>query len=133
VLHIRARPNDLKAELPSGELWVDSEEGSVLMIQLDPHAVTGFLNRSNLIKKNRRTAAITDTHHYFKLFKDIRFPTSTLIQEKQTHNEKIPFTPMLKHYAVYRQPTVYSVEFQYQKYQFFDVQSDERITGWVED
>ena len=128
--HILASPKYSKAGLPGGELWVDEEDGSVLQIRLDPETVSGFRERFELAKKRRKTAAITDTHQYFKLFKAMRFPTSTFILEQQSYNN-VP-TAVYGAIAAYFDPIVYTVHYQYDDYRFFDVQADEQVTGWLE-
>lgn len=136
ALHITAMPKNPALGLPGGELWIDEEDGSVLQIKLDPTTLIGFKNRYKLAEQKDKLLTITDTHQYFTRFNGMRFPTSTFISEQQALKflpGNIRLTSQYHHIAERFEPTLYSVHFEYTDFRFFDINTDERITGWVEE
>jgi hypothetical protein len=133
---ISAMPRNLKSGLPGGEIWIDNTDGSVLQIKLDPTTVPGFQSRFNIAAQKEKTITITDTHQYFLRFKGMQFPTSTFITETQAYM-KLPATIYgYSHkigYLKQFEPTHYSVHYEYEDYRFFDIDTNEKITGWVEE
>jgi len=136
TFHITAVPKNPASGLPGGELWIDEEDGSVLQIKLDPTTLSGFKNRYRLAEQREKVLTITDTHQYFTRFNGMRFPTSTFISEQQTL-KNLPGNyrvPTKYHHLLERfEPTVYTVYFEYTDFRFFDINTDEKITGWVEE
>lgn len=136
TIRISAKPKLARSGLPGGEIWIDEADGSVLQIKLDPTTVPGFRNRYEMAAQKQKAMVITDTHQYFLRFKDMRFPTSTFITETQSFL-KIPaniygYSSNIGYLKKF-EPTHYSVHYQYEDYRFFDIDTNEKITGWVEE
>ncbi len=132
---ISALPRKSGIGLPAGQLWIDESDGSVLQIRLDPKTIVGFQHRYKLAEQNRKTIDITDTHQYYKRFNGMQFPSSTLITEQQVYKD-LPSggAYTTNQYLAHRfESALYSVHYVYENFRFFDVQTNERITGWVED
>lgn len=136
LVHISAVPILAGSNLPAGQLWIDEQDGSVLQITLDPKTLTGFKDRYLLAERNRKLITITDTHQYHQRYRDMQFPTSTYITEKQELKDlPASLSGMTRHahLAHILEPTVYSVHYQYEDFRFFDIDTSEQITGWVEE
>jgi len=134
--HLLAVPKNKDVGLPAGELWIDETDGSVLQIKLDPTSLTGFKSRYKLAKEAKKSVTISDTHQYFTRFKSLQFPTSTFITEHQSVDDFPNMVSLPSQFAGYAsrfEPTFYSVLFQYDEFRFFDVNTNEQITGWVEE
>lgn len=128
---IVAQPLKPQSGLPGGELWIDEQDGSVMAIKLDPYTVAGFLDRLDKENTKEKSATITDFHSYKKRYNGLRFPNRTLIMEHRKYKNDT-----IAPHGIYAQmfgPALYWVEFEYEKYRFFDVQADEHVTGWLED
>lgn len=135
LVRISARPKDANSPLPAGELWIDESDGSVLQIVLDPKTLTGFQERYRLAEQKRMIITITDTHRYDRTFNGMRFPTSTFISEHRVSQDASNNgrTTTNLYTAHVNEPVLYTVHFQYEDFRFFDIASDEKITGWIEE
>ncbi len=99
-----------------GIVWVDARDGSIVKIELHPHAVRGIKNLQKRARRKGTRLMVTDVHWYETKRKGIRFPTRTEISgiylalaRQEGVNET--FTP------VEQIKTVFS----YKKYLFFNV------------
>jgi len=136
TLHIAAIPQNPQSGLPEGELWIDEDDGSVWQIKLNPASVKGFQNRYQTAEDNQRRITIVDIHEYFVRFNGLHFPSSTFISEYQELKENAKLPPksfVSTDFTDRTSSTFYSVHYQYNTYRFFDIETNEKITGWVEE
>ena len=126
-LRIVAQPIKPQTGLPGGELWIDEQDGSVILIKLDPYTVNDFLDRLDPENKKEKCATITDYHSYKKRYNGLRFPSQIQIVEQRQYKN----SALAAHgaYASIFGPAFYQIKFVYEKYKFFDVQTDEQATG----
>ena len=128
---VTASPKDKSSYLPGGRIWIDVEDGSVWKIELDPLTLPSFRKRYHVAKSQGVQLNMTDVHEYYKRHNDMQFPSKTVITESQTYlniyDEKTEksldnastWTTTQK--APPMQLDILKVNYQYDKYRFFDI------------
>lgn len=105
-----------------GVIWVDSKDGSIAKIELNPRSLKGFEKVKNRAVKKNASLKLTDIHFYEVKKSGIRFPSRTemrliYLAEKEDNKQK----PVeLEHAA-----TIFS----YRDYKFFKVDVDTYLDG----
>jgi len=64
-----------------GVAWVDAKDGSVIKIELNPHAISGIETLQETAGRKGMKLKVTDTHWYELKKGGVRFPDRTEIHE----------------------------------------------------
>jgi len=132
MLKIRAIPKDNTKKLPGGEIWVAVEDGSIWKIVLDTKTVPAFHKRYQTAATRGIKMIMSDVHEYFERYDGIQFPSKTLITENHTYTKIIEEKTVVRDVAEIisiprlGQPVqleVLRVNYSYEKYRFFEVNS----------
>ncbi len=79
-INVEPRQKDLGA-INHGVVWVDAVDGSVIKIELNPHAISGIERLQETAGQKGTKLKVTDTHWYELKKGGVRFPNRTEIHE----------------------------------------------------
>ncbi|MCX6579915.1 MAG: hypothetical protein NT166_06990 [Candidatus Aminicenantes bacterium] len=79
-INVEPRQKDLGA-INHGVVWVDATDGSVIKIELNPHAISGIETLRETAGRKGMKLKVTDTHWYELKKGGVRFPNRTEIHE----------------------------------------------------
>ena len=82
IWHIAALGSDPALAIPSGEIWVNEENGAVLKIQIEQSTIVGFAKISAEAEKLGLRPEIVTIHEYDVEENGIRFPSRTTFIER---------------------------------------------------
>ncbi|MCP5050567.1 MAG: hypothetical protein GY940_25610 [bacterium] len=103
-----------------GDIWIDTEDFSVLKIQANPASIRGYSQLSELAKKMRTRLQLSLETEFGQLNNGIRFPTKVSSLEKYKGGRIVRYQGAA---GWERTRTVFT----YSDYRFFNVQSDVTI------
>jgi hypothetical protein len=121
---IEAMPRDAeKNSTIYGDIWIDSEDFSVLKIEADPRSILGYKSLKELARKLRTKLLLSLEIEFGKARSGIRFPTQVKMMEKYKGGRII---------SQHRGPKGWErtiTLFNYNDYQFFSVEVDVTVHG----
>jgi len=104
-----------------GVVWIDSQDGSVHKIQLDPDSLVGVKQLKKLARQKRNRLKVSDVHWYEVQRKGIRFPSRTEINCSFLDWDQV--SRAINRFNITALEQVGTV-FEYKKYKFFNVNVD---------
>jgi hypothetical protein len=101
-----------------GNVWIDMEDFSVLKIQADPGSIVGYRLLEENAKKLKAKLYLSLEAEFDEIHQGIRFPTKVSILEKYRGG------PIIPRYRGQKKWERTRIQFKYNDYQFFDVETD---------